>query len=95
MKCSNSAFKTQSSKVTIVGVHEGGGGAAVKTYVAAVEALRKKGKDRMKLQFSSPPKIGGKTSLSPIYISFCKYFSSPNSYAFDALLCRNWPFLDP
>jgi hypothetical protein len=35
-------------------------------------------------------KIGGKTSLGP---KFCKNLVP--SYAFDALLCRNWPFSSP
>jgi hypothetical protein len=37
----------------------------VKIYVAAVEALRKKGKDGDEIQFTT--KIGGKTSLDPSY----------------------------
>ncbi len=40
MKCCNPAFNAQGSRVVIVIVQVG----AVKTYVAAVEALRKKGK---------------------------------------------------
>jgi hypothetical protein len=43
-----------------------------------VEALRKKEREEYETQFTI--KIGGKTSLGP-------------SYAFDALLCRNWLFL--
>jgi hypothetical protein len=38
MKCWNSTFNAQGSRVTIVVVHVG----AAKIYVAAVEALRKK-----------------------------------------------------
>jgi hypothetical protein len=51
MKCCNSTFNAQGSKLIIVVVHLG----AVKIYVAAVEALRKKRKDMMKL--SLPPKL--------------------------------------
>jgi hypothetical protein len=40
MKCSNSAFNAQGSRVNIVVVHVG----AVKIYVTAVEALKEKGK---------------------------------------------------
>ncbi len=49
----------------------------MKIYVAAVEALRKKEREEYETQFTT--KIGGKASLGP-------------SYAFDALLCRNWLF---
>jgi hypothetical protein len=59
----------------------------------AVEALRrKKGKDRTKTQFAT--KIGRKTSLGPSYFVLLN-FHSQFSYVFDALLCRNWPFLAP
>jgi hypothetical protein len=47
----NSTFNTQGSRVIIVVVQA----RAVKIYVTAVEALRKKRKDRMKL--SLPPKL--------------------------------------
>jgi hypothetical protein len=49
MKCRNSAFNAQGSRVIIIVVQVG----AVKTYVAAVEALRK---SRMKLSLP-PPKL--------------------------------------
>jgi hypothetical protein len=49
MKCENSAFNAQGSRVILVVAHVG---AAVKKYVAAVEEHRKKGKDRMKLSLS-------------------------------------------
>jgi hypothetical protein len=56
----------------------------MKICVAAVEALRKK--DRQdETQFTT--KIGGKTNLG------CKILIP--SYAFDALLCRYWPFSPP
>jgi hypothetical protein len=51
--------------------------------------LRKK-EDRMKLNL--PPILVGKLVWVPV-ISFCKSFIP--SYAFDALLCRNWPFSPP
>ncbi len=70
MKCRYSAFNAQGSRVIIVTVQVG----AVKIYVAAVEAFRKKERGD-ETQF--PTKIGGKTSLGP-------------SYVFDALLCQNW-----
>jgi hypothetical protein len=58
MKCRNSAFNAERSRVTIVVVQVG----AVKIYVAAVEALRKKER-RDETQFTT--KIGEKTSLGP------------------------------
>jgi hypothetical protein len=86
MKCRNSAFNAQGSKVIIMAVQVG----AVKIYVAAVEALRKKRKVRMKLNL--PPKLVGKLVWVPV-ILFCKIFIP--SHAFDALLCRNCPFSPP
>ncbi len=63
----------------------------MKIYVAAaVEALRKKGKRGDETQF--PTKIGGKTSLGPSYFVLSNFIPS---YAFDALLCRDWPFSPP
>jgi hypothetical protein len=83
MKCWNSAFK--GSRVIIVVVKVG----AVKIYVAAMHALREK---RTQMKLSLPPKYVEKLVWVPV-ISFCKIFI-PN-YAFDALLCRNWPFSPP
>ncbi len=60
MNCWNSAFNAQGSGVIIVIVHMG----AVKIYVAAVKALRKKERED-ETQFTT--KIGGKTSLRPSY----------------------------
>jgi hypothetical protein len=60
MKCWNSAFNAQGSRVTIVAVQVG----AVKIYVAAVEALMKKERGD-ETQFTT--KIGGKTSLGLSY----------------------------
>jgi len=60
MKCWNSAFNAQGSRLIIVVVQVG----AVKIYVAAVEALRKKERQD-ETQFTT--KIGGKTSLGPSY----------------------------
>jgi hypothetical protein len=58
----------------------------VKIYAGgAVEALRKKARGD-ETQFTT--EIGGKTSLGPL-----KNFIP--SYAFDALLCQNWPFSPP
>jgi len=62
MKCSNSAFNAQGSRLIIVVVLVG----AVKIYVAAVEALRKKDRGD-ETQVST--KIGGKTSLGPSYFA--------------------------
>jgi hypothetical protein len=60
MKYWNSAFNAQGSRVIIVIIQVG----AVKIYVAAVEALRKK--ERVdETQFTT--KIGGKNSLGPSY----------------------------
>ncbi len=61
MKCSNSSFNAQGSRVIIVVVQVG----AVKIHVAAVEALGK-GKDGMKL--SLPPKFMGKLVWVPIML---------------------------
>jgi hypothetical protein len=60
MKCWNSAFNAQGSRVIIVVVQVG----AVKTYVAAVQALQKK-ETQDETQFTT--KISGTTSLGPIY----------------------------
>ncbi len=60
MKCWNSAFNAQGSRVIIVVVQVG----AVKISVAAVEALRKK-KRQDEIQFTT--KIGGKTHLGANY----------------------------
>jgi NADH:ubiquinone oxidoreductase subunit 6 (subunit J) len=59
---------------------------AVKIYVAAVEALRKK-EWADETQFTT--KIGGKTSLGRSYFVLQNFIPS---YAFDVLLCQNWPF---
>jgi hypothetical protein len=58
MKCWNSAYNAHGSKLIIRVVQVG----AVKIYVAAVEALRKKERGD-ETQFTT--KIGGKTSLGP------------------------------
>jgi hypothetical protein len=60
MQCWNSAFNAQGSRVITLVVQVG----AVKIYVAAVEALRKK-ETQDETQFTT--KIGGKTSLAPSY----------------------------
>ncbi len=60
MKCWKSACNAQGSRVIIVVVQVG----AVKIYVAAVEVLRKKARVD-ETQYNT--KIGGKTSLGPIY----------------------------
>jgi hypothetical protein len=60
MKCWHSAFNAQGSRVIVVVVQIG----AVKIYVAAVEAFRKKERQD-ETQFTT--KIGGKTSLGPSY----------------------------
>jgi len=60
MKCWNSAFNAQGSRVIIVVVQV----EAVKISVAAVEALRKK-KRQDEIQFTT--KIGGKTHLGANY----------------------------
>jgi hypothetical protein len=60
MKCCNSAFNARGSGVVIVIVQVG----AVKTYVAAAEALRKRERGD-ETQFTT--NIGGKTSLGPSY----------------------------
>ncbi len=60
MKCWNSAYNAEGLKLIIVVVQVG----AVKMYVAAVEALRKKERGD-ETQFTT--EIGGKTSLGPSY----------------------------
>jgi len=60
MNCWNSAFNAQGSRVITVIVYVG----ALKIYVAAVQALRKK-ETQDETQFMI--KIGGKTSLGPSY----------------------------
>jgi hypothetical protein len=60
MKCGNSAFNAQGSRVIIVVLEVG----AVKIYVAAVDSLMKKERGD-ETQFTT--KIGGKTSLGPSY----------------------------
>ncbi len=86
MKCWNSPFNAQGLRVIIVVVQVG----AVKIYVAA--QCRRSGKRKHRMKLSLPPKLVGKLVWVPV-ISFCKIFIP--SYAFDALLCRNWPFLPP
>jgi hypothetical protein len=62
MKCWNSAFNSQGSRVTIVVVQVG----ALKIYVtAAVEEALRKNERQDETQFTT--KIGGKTSLGPSY----------------------------
>jgi hypothetical protein len=65
MKCWYSAFNAQGSRVITVVVQVG----AVKIYVAAVDAFRKK-ESGDETQFTT--KIGGKTSLGPSYF-VCKF----------------------
>jgi len=60
MQCWNSAFNAQVSRVIILVVQVG----AVKIYVAAVQALRKK-ETHDETQFTT--KIGVKASLGPCY----------------------------
>ncbi len=77
MECWNSAFNAQGSRVIIVVVQVG----EVKIYVAALEALRKKERqEETQLE---------KLVWVPV-IAFCKIFIP--SYAFDAVLFRNWLF---
>jgi hypothetical protein len=85
MKCYNSAFTAQVSRLITVVVQVG----AVKIYVAAVEALRKK---ERQMKLSLPPKLLEKLVWVSV-ISLCKIFI-PSS-VFDALLCRNLPFSPP
>jgi len=60
MKCWNSASNAQGSRVILVVLQVG----ALKIYVAAVEALRKKERQD-ETEFIN--KIGGKSSLGPSY----------------------------
>jgi hypothetical protein len=62
MKCWNSAFDAEGSRLIILVVQVG----AVKIYVAAVEAIRKKERQD-ETQFIT--KIGRKTSLSVNYFA--------------------------
>jgi hypothetical protein len=79
MKCWNSAFNAQGSRLIIVVVQV----RAVKIYVVAVQALRKKESQ------DETTKLVERLVWVPV-ISFHKIFI-PTS-AFDALLCQNWPF---
>jgi hypothetical protein len=78
----------QESKVTIVVVQEG----RKEQWKYMKLQWRRSGgrrKDRMKL--SLLPKLVERLVWVPVIFVFVK-FSFP-SYAFDSLLCRNWPFL--
>jgi hypothetical protein len=66
MKCRVSAFNVQGSKVIIVVVQI----RTVKTYVGAMEALRKKERQD---ETQCTTKIGGKTSLGPSLSPFVKF----------------------
>jgi len=68
MKCWNSSFNAPCWTVIIVVLQVG----AVKRYVAALQALRKKERGD-ETQFSA--NIGGKTSLGPSYFVFVKFHS--------------------
>ncbi len=81
MKCSNSAFNAQGSKLIIISVQVG----AVKIYVAAVDALRKQERED-ETQFTEKVVWVPVISLGSIFIL---------NYMFDALLCQNWPFSPP
>jgi hypothetical protein len=84
-------LNAQGSRVIIIVVQVG----PVKLYCSssAVQALRKKERKR-KMKLSLPPNLlAKKTSLGPNYFLFVKNFIP--SYAFDALLCHNWPFSPP
>jgi len=83
MKCWNSAFNAQGSRVIIVVLQ------TVKIYVAAVEALSKMERQD-ETQFTT--KIGGKISLG------LNYFVSENFHSqlhVRSLLCWNWLFSPP
>jgi hypothetical protein len=80
MKCWNAAFTAQGWRVFIIVVQVGAG----KIYVAAME---RPGKSKEGMKLSLPPKLVEKLVWVPV-ISFL-------SYAFDALLCPNWPFSPP
>jgi len=78
----------QGSRLIIVVVQVG----AVKIYVAAQQQCRRLGKRKHRMKLSLPPKLVEKLVWVPV-ISFSKIFIP--SYAFDALLCRDWPFSLP
>jgi hypothetical protein len=70
----NSSFNAQGSRLIVVVVQVG----AVKIYVAAVEALRKKERQEMKL--SLLPKLMGFFEFHPrlnAHVLFCKFFWIP------------------
>jgi len=68
MRCWNSAFNAQGSRVIIIIVQVG----SVKIYVTAVEALMKKERQG-ETQFTT--EIGGKTSLGPNYFVLQNFHS--------------------
>ncbi len=70
MKCYNSTFNAQGSRIIIVVVQVG----AVKIYVAALKAL---GKNERQDE-TQPTKIGGKTCLDPSLFRFVKFSFSVN-----------------
>jgi len=88
MKCWNSAFNAQGSRVIIVVVQVGG----VKISVAAVQALRKKENTRWNSVYHQ--NWWKKLVIGSQLFPFCKIFNP--SYTFDALLlCGSWPFSPP
>jgi hypothetical protein len=74
MKCWNSAFNAQDSRVIIVVVQVG----AVKISVGAVQQALRKEERRDETQFTA--KIGGKTSLGPSYFLLWKFHSPVMPY---------------
>jgi hypothetical protein len=85
MKCWNSTFNAQGSRVIIVVVQVG----TVKIYVAEVGGAQEK---RRQDETQLPPKLVEKLGWVPV-ILLCK--SCIPCYAFDALLCWNWRFAPP
>jgi hypothetical protein len=94
MKCWKSAFNAQGSRVIVLVLNV----RAVKILyinslrLSVTQQWRRSGKGREGMKLSLQPKLVGKPVCVPV-ISFCKIFIP--SYAFDALLCRNWPFSPP
>jgi hypothetical protein len=83
MKCWNSAFNAQDSRVIIVVVQVG-------AYVAVVEALGKKERGD-ETQFT--PKIGGKTRLGHSYFVRKISFSVTHLMPYYTETGRSWPLI--
>ncbi len=92
MKCLNSAFNAQGSRVIIYSSCTGSR-SSENICSSSSGGAQEKGNTGWN-SLSLPPKLVEKKLVWVPVISCCKIFIP--SYAFDALLvCRNWPFSPP